>query len=92
MNDSNALLLLDYLQSKNIRVPEDIQIIGYDGFRYFENFETSLTSIKQPIQQMAEAAFDLLFRLIAGEEIGNPIVLPVQFKEGKTTKKFPSTD
>ncbi|MFR6671245.1 MAG: LacI family DNA-binding transcriptional regulator [Enterococcus avium] len=92
MNDSNALLLLDYLQSKNIRVPEDIQIIGYDGFRYFENFETSLTSIKQPIQQMAEAAFDLLFRLIAGEEIGTPIVLPVQFKEGKTTKKIPLTD
>lgn len=92
MNDSNALLLLEYLQSKNIRVPEDIQIIGYDGFRYFENFETSLTSIKQPIQQMAESAFDLLFRLIDGEEIGNPIVLPVHFKEGKTTKKLPLID
>lgn len=86
MNDQTALVLLAYLDKKGIQVPEDIQIIGYDGFHYFENFETSLTSIKQPIKEMAEAALNLLFDLIDGNPIGDPVILPVSFKEGKTTK------
>lgn len=86
MNDQTTLLLLSYLDNKGIRVPEDIQIIGYDGFQYFEGLETNLTSIKQPIEEMAQAALELLFDLINGADIGDPVVLPVHFKDGKTTK------
>lgn len=86
MNDQTSLLLLAYLDKKGISVPDDLQIIGYDGFSYFEGYQTTLTSIKQPIKEMAESALTLLFGLINGEEIGNPVVLPVSFKDGKTTK------
>lgn len=88
MNDQTALLLLAYLDKKGIAVPEDLQIIGYDGFSYFEGYQTTLTSIKQPIKEMAESALALLFGLINGEEIGDPVVLPVSFKDGKTTKSI----
>lgn len=86
MNDQTALLLMNYLDKRGIKVPQELQVIGYDGFHYFEGYETNLTSIKQPIEEMAVAALDMLFDLIDGAEIGDPIVLPVTFKDGKTTK------
>lgn len=88
MNDQTALILLSYLDKKGVSVPEDLQIIGYDGFSYFEGYETTLTSIKQPIKEMAESSLQLLYGLIEGNEIGEPIILPVTFKDGKTTKSL----
>lgn len=86
MNDQTALILLKYLDQKGINVPDELQVIGYDGFHYFEGYETNLTSIKQPIKEMAQAALTMLFKLIDGAVIEEPIVLPVEFKPGNTTK------
>lgn len=88
MNDQTALILMNYLDRRGVKVPDDLQLIGYDGFRYFEGIETNLTSIKQPIEAMAKSALELLFDLIDGAAIGDPIVLPVEFKDGKTTKPY----
>lgn len=89
MNDQTALILLDYLAEHNRKVPEEIQVVGYDGFHYFAGYQTTLTTVKQPIQQMAETSVQTLLDIIAGKEVKNPIVLPVSFQHGNTTK--PST-
>ncbi|SFG18107.1 LacI family DNA-binding transcriptional regulator [Sporolactobacillus nakayamae] len=89
VNDQTTLLLLRELNKMGIRVPEDVQIIGYDAFQYFENFDTTLSSIKQPIKEMAESSVDMLLKIIDKEQIPNPVVLPVAFKEGRTTKSLP---
>ena len=87
MNDQTAHILLEYLDRKNIKVPEDIQIVGYDGFCYFQGLNTYLTTIKQPIEDMAQASIDSLFSIINGNGVPKPKILPVSFQQGKTTLK-----
>ena len=71
----------------SIKVPEDIQIVGYDGFWYFQGLNTYLTTIKKPIEDMAQASIDSLFSIINGNGVPKPKILPVSFQQGKTTLK-----
>lgn len=56
------------IKSKNIKVPEDIGIIGFDGNEAFDFFYSPITFIKQPIDEMVKEAFDILIAQIKGSE------------------------
>lgn len=76
-----------HLERRGVRVPEDVQIIGYDGIRAF-NSEGDLfcSTIVQPVKQMAETAVNILLN---GEQSGAPalICLPVSYAAGGTTRE-----
>lgn len=56
-NDQIALTVLDLLRELEIRVPEDISIVGYDDSYLAEASEIKLTSVKHPKTKMGiEAA------------------------------------
>ena len=61
-NDIMALGAIKALQENNIRVPEDISIIGYDDIPSAEY--SGLTTIKQPFREMGRTAFYQLLSLI----------------------------
>lgn len=67
------------------RVPEDVQIIGYDGLRKFNSEEFYCSSIVQPTKQIAETCVEVLLNR---ERINIPslICLPVSYVPGGTTK------
>lgn len=70
-----------------VRVPEDVQIIGFDGIRGF-NAEGDLfcSTIVQPVKQMAETAVSVLL----SEDHSNApalICLPVSYAAGGTTRE-----
>ena len=67
-------------------IPEDIQIIGYDGIRYGEEREYPLSTIKQPLEDMAKKSVEVLVSIIEGQPHASQIVLPISYIEGKTTK------
>lgn len=67
------------------RVPEDIKIIGYDDIGYAGLHYPSITTIRQPIEEMAKAAVEQLLHLIHHEEVPFETVLPVKLIERKTT-------
>ena len=52
-----------------LKVPEDISFIGGENDGISENLTPPLTSFKVPLQKMAEAAVELIIRLIDGEKI-----------------------
>ena len=67
------------------KIPEDIQIVSYDGiFRQWGS--NNLTSVEQPIEEMARQVVRLLVKKIHGEETGTRTVLKTKFVLGKTTK------
>ncbi len=68
-------------------VPDDIKIVGYDGTETARSFLPQLTTIKQPIAEMAERAVKLLDNKIKDENIWNDLndILDIQFIEGSTT-------
>lgn len=71
---------------KGIKVPEQMQIISYDGVFNTWNKEAVITSIQQPIKVMAEEAFKLLIKTINEEVVENKHIYPTQFIKANTTK------
>ena len=55
---------LDLLRTKNIRVPEDISIVGHDDSLLAEISEVKLTSIVHPKSEMGESAANIIIDLV----------------------------
>ena len=70
---------------QGIKIPEDLQIVSYDG-----NFKpwgiSTITSVEQPIEEMARQVVRLLIKKIRNEETCQRTVLKTKFVLGTTTK------
>jgi LacI family transcriptional regulator len=55
-NDDMALGALDAFKEKDIRVPEDISIIGFDDVPVAAQLNPALSSVRLPIYDMSQAA------------------------------------
>ena len=67
----------------------NVAAIGFDGLKTAEGQDYLLSTIAQPIDQMAIAAVELLMTLIKGQvqPSSHRVILPVHFREGGTTRK-----
>lgn len=71
-------------EDMNVRVPDDVQIIGFDGIRYFGNGEYICSTIVQPIADIASVCVDLLLQ--EQSRLNTPLIcLPVTYAAGGTT-------
>lgn len=64
MSDSMAIGACKALFDAGKKIPEDYSVVGYDGLAMAEYYEPSITTIRQPRREMAEATIRLLFDLI----------------------------
>ena len=67
------------------KIPEDLQIISYDGTFAQWNI-VNMTSVEQPIEEMAREVVRLLIKKIKKEETCTRMVLKTKFIVGETTK------
>lgn len=75
----------DHITRLGKKVPDDLQIVSYDGI--FKQWGcNNITSVEQPIEQMARQVVQLLIKKIHGEETCVRTVLKTQFVLGTTTK------
>ncbi|MER9400473.1 substrate-binding domain-containing protein [Mesorhizobium sp. M0615] len=56
MSDKIALHALDWLRERNIAVPGDVSIVGFDGVPEGADSEPPLTTVAQPIAEMGRLA------------------------------------
>lgn len=84
-SDILAMNVIKVCMGKGIDIPGRIKLIGYDDIEMASLVTPALTTIKQPIEEMAERAVHLLDGLIRGEEIKNENVLPVTLVERGST-------
>ena len=84
--DLLAWHLQKMLAELGVRVPEDVQLIGFDGIRQLGAEDLYCSTIIQPVQKMAEAAVDLL---LTKDRSNAPalVLLPVSYAPGGTTKE-----
>lgn len=67
------------------KIPDDLQIVSYDGI--FRQWSISnITSVEQPIEEMARQVVRLLIKKIRNEETCTRTVLKTKFVLGTTTK------
>ncbi|MCP3763471.1 GntR family transcriptional regulator [Domibacillus sp. A3M-37] len=63
-NDQMALSLLNILRSENIRVPDDIAMVGYDDSFLADVSEVKLTTVEHPKSGLGETAARLIMELV----------------------------
>ena len=63
-NDLHGAALLQQLTQYGIRVPEDIAMVGCDGFSFVEFTTPSLTTVVQPVHELAQQCVDMLLHRI----------------------------
>ena len=86
-NDVVALSTYKVLYRQNIRVPDQVQLIGFDDIMWSNMFTPALTTISQPIQDIATRAAELIIDIDNYEGKGAEIVYPVELIIRETTKK-----
>jgi LacI family transcriptional regulator len=69
-----AAAVVSVAHRRGLDVPRDLSVVGYDDTATATTVWPELTTIRQPIAQMAEAALDILIRKIRkrrdGEALG----------------------
>lgn len=85
VTDSLACQMIQIIESMGLRVPEDVQVIGFDGLQHFGGGDFVCSTIVQPVQQIAQACVDLLLEDKVGA-VPTLMCLPVQYAFGGTTK------
>jgi len=80
-NDQQALAVLTALKELNIRVPEDISIIGNDDIDYAKIFPVPLTTIRAPQHEIGRKAAEILIRNIESSSLLPPeqIIFETEF-------------
>lgn len=56
------------LKRAGLTVPDDISVAGFDGIDAGEYYIPSITTIRQPVEQLAAETAKMLFSLISGKE------------------------
>lgn len=83
-SDVIAAQVLQSCHRLQISVPEQMKIIGFDDTMVASMVYPRLTTIHQPVREMAERAIDLLCAAIDGEEIPRQTILPVSLVKRET--------
>ncbi len=89
--DVVAYRILKILKKLNVKVPDDVQVIGFDGIRNINESDYICSTIVQPVHDIAEMCVELLLQ----ENMASkpPLVcLPVSYLYGGTTKETPEKE
>src|SRR6202165_2812660 len=68
-NDAQAAGVYQVLYEHNIRVPDQMSVIGFDDVMYTAQMSPPLTTIHQPLVEIGKMAVNMLLRLIAGQQL-----------------------
>lgn len=87
--DIEAIRLMDFLRTLDLRVPEDCSIIGFDNLSLGSYTNPRLTTISQDISRKAQIAIEVLFRHIEQKESpAENIILDVELVERESVRRL----
>jgi LacI family transcriptional regulator len=78
-NDVMAMGVMDAVRSRDLRVPGDISIVGFDDIPQASLIRPALTTVNQPLEKMGRVATQILLDLLQKPEKGaERIELPTE--------------
>ncbi|MGT2667618.1 LacI family DNA-binding transcriptional regulator [Streptococcus rifensis] len=83
-DDLTAILVRKIALESDLTIPQDLKLVGYDGTAFMETYFPQLTTIKQPLKEIAQLMVDLLVeRIEQGQEPPEKhYILPVTLVAG----------
>ena len=85
-NDIVAISTYKVLYKKNISVPDQVQLVGFDDISFATLLSPELTTICQPVKEMAEKAVELIVNNKLTGMTGGKFIFPVALAARQTTK------
>jgi len=84
-----ALGAIRAIREKELRIPDDISIIGFDDQPYCAYLEPPLTTVAQNENEMGRLAVSLLFKQIESDNHSPPegLLIPTQFMKRESVRK-----
>ncbi len=68
-SDEVAIRAMNLCKELELQVPEDVAVVGFDSTQTCEYTDPPLTSVRQPIYEMAATALEMLVKLIRHEPL-----------------------
>jgi LacI family xylobiose transport system transcriptional regulator len=88
-SDLQALGVIEAARVNGLRVPHDLSVVGYDDVPIAQWASPALTTVHQPLRQMAEQAVQMLLKLRAEESITPRLELATTLVVRKSTAPPP---
>lgn len=86
-NDQMALGLIHGLATRNIDVPHDISIVGFDDLPEAKHFLPPLTTVRQDFRALGEFSVDVLRSALEGRELDRrSVIAPLLIVRESTAK------
>lgn len=83
---SMSLSLYSTLNRSGKKIPEDVQIVSYDGFFGSSKENNVITCVEQPVEQIAQKCINILLDLINKKKTNKENIIKSKFIIRKTTK------
>jgi len=90
VNDLVAIGCAEVLLKQNLRIPQDISVVGFGNSALSEFFRVPLTTIDQPKHRLGSAAMDSMLQLLRGRR-PEPKRLPAQLIVRASSGTAPAT-
>lgn len=88
-DDQTALLCLQEAKSLGMKVPDDLQVIGFDGSQYVQQYHPELSTIVQPIDDIVDLLVRILFNRLEqnDDQLLDRYVLPISLLQRGSLRK-----
>jgi DNA-binding LacI/PurR family transcriptional regulator len=87
MNDTLAFAAIDVIKNHNLRIPDDVAIIGYTDEEHANYVEPKLSAVCHQTYKMGQSACELLLLQIKGDTKVRQIIVPTQLQIRKSSMK-----
>lgn len=77
-NDYTAFAVYKELSARKLKIPDDVQVVGFDNIEDSQFCNPPLTTVKLPLEQMAQKTVELLLQIIDGKEVPEKTYLPTR--------------
>ena len=67
------------------RIPEDVAVAGFDGLDYTGFYQPAITTMAQPVEEIARQSVGILFDMIETKKSQEGKYLPATLKEREST-------
>lgn len=88
ISDSLAIGACRAIMEAGLKVPEDYSVAGYDGLEIGVYYNPSLTTIRQPVEEMAHETIKMLFDLINKKTTPSSKIFPADLVIAESTRKI----
>ena len=86
ISDSLAIGACRAIIETGKKIPEDYSVAGFDGLNMSRYYNPSLTTIKQPVEEIAQESINILFKLINKKTTYVHRIFPAKLIVGESTK------